>query len=94
MRTIEYAGQFKKDFKRVLKQPEHRDDVGDLLQDVVGFLVEDLLLPAEFKDHPLTGAWRGYRDCHLKPDLVLIYKQTDDGLLRLARIGSHAQLFG
>lgn len=94
MRTIERAGQFKKDFKLVKKQPKHSADVADLLQTVIKYLVEDIPLPPVYEDHPLTGDRRGYRDCHLKPDLVLIYKQTDDGILRLARIGSHAQLFG
>jgi mRNA interferase YafQ len=44
-------------------------------------------------DHPLSGDWAGYRDCHLKPDLQLIYKKTDDNVLRLARLGSHSELF-
>ncbi|TOQ04501.1 type II toxin-antitoxin system YafQ family toxin, partial [Vibrio parahaemolyticus] len=43
-------------------------------------------------DHPLTGNWVGFRDCHIKPDLVLIYR-IHDGQLQLARIGSHSDLF-
>ncbi len=49
-------------------------------------------MPEKFSDHPLSGDWDGYRDCHLKPDLVLIYK-ADEDVLRLARLGSHSNLF-
>ena len=44
-------------------------------------------------DHALGGAWRGFRDCHVKPDLVLIYRKSADALA-LARLGSHSELFG
>ncbi|OZA58728.1 MAG: YafQ family addiction module toxin, partial [Sphingomonadales bacterium 39-62-4] len=40
------------------------------------------------------GDWAGYRDCHVKPDLVLIYAKPDDATLRLARLGSHSEVFG
>lgn len=50
-------------------------------------------LPARCQDHELIGEWKGYRDCHLKPDLLLIYKKEGDDLLRLANIGSHAEIF-
>lgn len=43
-------------------------------------------------DHPLTGNWLGFRDCHIKPDLLLIYR-IDNNQLQLARIGSHSDLF-
>jgi mRNA interferase YafQ len=42
----------------------------------------------------LAGDWAGYRECHIKPDLLLIYKKPDDETLRLARLGSHSELFG
>jgi mRNA interferase YafQ len=50
-------------------------------------------LPIANRDHPLKGEWRGYRDCHVKPDLVLIYAKRGADLLRLARLGSHSELF-
>lgn len=53
----------------------------------------DEVLPPNLSDHLLTGDWKGYRDCHIKPDLVLIYRKTEDALV-LARIGSHSELFG
>ncbi|MBR5704857.1 MAG: type II toxin-antitoxin system YafQ family toxin [Deltaproteobacteria bacterium] len=50
-------------------------------------------MPTTFRDHPLIGDWHGYRECHLKPDLLLIYKTSEAGVLWLARLGSHAELF-
>lgn len=45
-------------------------------------------------DHDLTGDWIGYRECHIKPDLLLIYRKVGDDMLILARLGSHSELFG
>jgi len=44
------------------------------------------------RDHALTGDWKDYRDCHIKPDLVLIYQKPDADTLRLVRLGSHSEL--
>jgi len=55
------------------------------------------MLQPHQRDHDLTGDWHGYRKCHIKPDLLLIYRKIDNdegGILRLARLGSHSQLFG
>ncbi|MEK8864251.1 type II toxin-antitoxin system mRNA interferase toxin, RelE/StbE family, partial [Escherichia coli] len=52
-----------------------------------------LPLPAVYKDHPLQSSWKGYRDAHVEPDWILIYKLTDK-LLRFERTGTHAALFG
>lgn len=57
-------------------------------------LLNDLPLPEKNRDHDLTGNWVDYRECHLKPDLLLIYKKVDSEVLRLARLGSHSELFG
>ena len=46
------------------------------------------------RDHALSGDWAGYRECHIKPDLLLIYRKPDADTLRLARLGSHSELFG
>ena len=93
MRTIELSTAFKKDFKLVKRQPNHAKDIDGILQNVIEYLLNDKPLPEKYRDHQLSSGWHGYRDCHLKPDLVLIYKQTDDNILRLARIGSHSNLF-
>ena len=50
-------------------------------------------LQDKHRDHGLSGKWKGYRDCHIKPDLVLIYKKSAT-VLSLVRLGSHAELFG
>jgi mRNA interferase YafQ len=56
-------------------------------------LANDKPLSPRYRDHDLSGDWAGYRDCHIKPDLVLIYKKSDAYTLRLARLGSHSELF-
>jgi len=57
-------------------------------------LAEDAPSDAPDRDHALTGDWSGSRDCHVKPDLVLIYRKPDADTLRLARLGSHSDVFG
>jgi mRNA interferase YafQ len=93
MRSIEYSNSFKKDYKRIKATPRHRKDIDDLLGGVLDLLVIDEALPLNKKDHYLVGNWSGYRECHIKPDLLLIYKQPEDPILRLARLGSHSELF-
>lgn len=89
MLTLEIASQFKKDFKKLQKQGlEEVLIVGDL----VGQLQRQEQIDSKYRDHALTGNWSGFRDCHLKPDLVLIYRVYDD-CLQLARVGSHSELF-
>ena len=93
MRTIEQATAFKKDFKREAKG-QHRATLCDDLKAVLVALATDAPLPPKNRDHDLTGNWSGYRECHIKLDLLLIYRKVDDDLLRLARLGSHSELFG
>ena len=50
-------------------------------------------MPERSVDHPLSGEYTNHRECHLKPDLLLIYKKPDDQTLRLVRVGSHSELF-
>jgi mRNA interferase YafQ len=90
MRTISWTTAFKKDYKRE-KRGVWRVDA--LLEGVVESLRWDIpLLPAK-RDHPLSGEWIGHRECHLAPDLLLIYRKSP-GLLELTRLGSHSELFG
>jgi len=56
--------------------------------------MNDEELPEKYHDHSLSGDWFGYCECHVKPDLLLIYKKPDGNVLRLARLGSHSELFG
>lgn len=67
--------------------------LGGRITFVIAALAADEPLPPRHVDHPLSGKWAGYRDCHIRPDLVLIYAKSP-GLLRLARLGSHSELFG
>jgi len=64
------------------------------LSAILKALLDDQPLPENNRDHPLSGNWSGYRECHVKPDLLLIYRKPDTTLLRLARLGSHSELFG
>ena len=60
--------------------------------EVVKLLVSDIPLPRRNFDHPLSGDWSDHRDCHIKPDLVLIYRKPNDEYLDLVRLGSHSEL--
>ena len=64
------------------------------MREILVALATDAPLEPRYRDHELTGEWAGYRDCHVKPDLVLIYRKPDATTLRLARLGSHSELFG
>jgi mRNA interferase YafQ len=52
----------------------------------------DLALPDQLRDHSLTDEWKDHRDCHIRPDLVLIYRKPDPDTLELVRLGSHREL--
>ncbi len=91
MRRIERASAFKKDFKRVSKR-QRGAEVEGLLREALSYLLNDRPLPAKYKDHPLTGDWIDFRDCHLRPDLVLIYRLEGNVVLQLTRLGSHSDL--
>jgi mRNA interferase YafQ len=94
MRTIERSSAFRRDYKRTKATPRHVKDLDPLLSAILSLLLSDRPLPASNRDHALSGDWSGYRECHLKPDLLLIYRKPSDGTLRLARLGSHSDLFG
>ncbi len=91
MRTIEWSNQFKKDFKREQKG-RYREVVGDDLFTVISMLANDEVLPKKYRDHALVGNWASFRDCHIKPDLILIYRKVNEVALQLARLGSHSEL--
>jgi mRNA interferase YafQ len=91
IRTPSRTTQFKKDFKRE-SRGRYRQILDDELRIVLGLLLADTALPQRYRDHALTGDWAGFRDCHLRPDLVLIYSKPDDHTVALVRIGSHSEL--
>ena len=93
MRTIERTNVFKRDFKRE-KSGQHRRDLETLIFTAISLLAEDKPLPERNRDHPLGGEWRDHRECHLKPDLLLMYCKPDAARLQLVRLGTHSELFG
>jgi mRNA interferase YafQ len=89
MRTIKPTRQYARDIKRVRagvysKQLHKLDEALELL-------ATDQPLPARYRDHALSGKFDDYRDCHILPDLVLIYRKAGDSL-ELVRLGSHSEL--
>ena len=91
MRTIERTNQLKRDFKREAKGSNHLTLASEFMA-IVTALANDQLLADRHRDHALSGDWKDHRDCHIKPDLVLIYRKPDDGLLQLVRLRSHSEL--
>ena len=88
---VKSTTQFKKDFKLAMK----RGLKIELLEKVIAVLAMGEALPEKHRDHVLTGNWIGYRECHVLPDWLLIYRIEDEVLvLTLARTGTHSDLFG
>ena len=88
MRRADYSGQFKRDIKQLQKRGKDMEKLKILL----GLLIDGKPLPASCFDHPLKGGWRGFRDAHIEPDWLLIYKIHGD-VVRLERTGRHSDLF-
>lgn len=87
---IQRTSQFKKDYKMAVKRG---CDI-EKLQKVVMILASGETLPEEYRDHPLRGNYSGYRECHIEPDWLLVYKITENVLvLTLYRTGTHSDLF-
>jgi len=93
MRTIRGTDKYRRDYKR---QTKGRSKAYVRLLDadlatVLQVLVVDGVLEARYNDHPLTG-WKDVRDCHIRNDLVLLYRKPDHDSLELVRLGSHSEL--
>lgn len=88
MRQPEYSGQFKRDVALAQKRGKDMAKLKALLQ----LLMDGKSLPASYLDHPLKGNWRGFRDAHIEPDWLLIYKATPE-FVRFERTGRHTDLF-
>lgn len=89
MRQPDYSGQFKRDVKQAQKRGKDMDKLKTLLR----LLIEGAPLPAIYLDHPLKCNWHGFRDAHIEPDWLLIYKISGD-VARFERTGRHTDLFG
>ena len=91
MLNIQYGRRFKKEFQKTIHQEGHTPE---MFQTVLDYLVREQPLPEKYRDHKLTGDYRGYRECHISPDWLLIYKTDRSRLiLVLARTGNHSDLF-
>ena len=91
MRAIERTSRFKRDYKRE-SRGRRRRDLDERLATIVRALASDEPLEPHRRDHALSGPWADFRDCHIRPDLVLIYEKPDAHTIRLVRMGSHAEL--
>ena len=84
------SSQFKKDYKKI----KHNPKICNELEYVISLLEQDLPLPIKYKDHALKGKLSDLRECHILPDILLIYsKSQKEIVLYLLRIGSHNELF-
>jgi mRNA interferase YafQ len=90
VRQIIETNQFKRDYRKIAASGRYAKK--DLLN-LVEILANDKLVPLRYRDHALIGNWLGYRECHIKPDWILIYKKTLQNELLLIRTGSHSYLF-
>lgn len=91
MREIIRGTKFKRDYRKIAASGRY--SAGDFLS-VVKLLAQDKILPTKYRDHALCGEWIGYRECHIKPDWLLIYaKSNSNKELILIRTGSHSELF-
>ncbi len=88
---VKFTSAMKKDMKKVVKR--HYDL--NLFAEIVDKLANDVPLDEKYHDHALEGNWANHRECHIKPDWLLIYQIKDDILiLELSRTGTHSDLFG
>lgn len=91
MYRVRFSTTYKKSIKKIRKSGNIKIQEVDF---VVNILVSGKKLPDKFRDHKLQGEFKEYRECHARPDLLLVYQIQDDVLiLLLVNIGSHAELF-
>jgi mRNA interferase YafQ len=91
MRSVKHTRRFRRDYRREKSGRHSRRLDADLL-DAVTLLAQDQPLPRRYFDHPPGGEFSDCRDCHIRPDLILIYRKPDDDSLELVRLGSHSEL--
>ena len=89
-KQVIWTKQFKKDYKLAMKKNLNID----LLDDIIRKIANDIPLSEANRDHSLNGNWKGFRECHIQPDWLLIYQISNDLLvLSLTRTGTHSDLF-
>ncbi len=87
-RTLYPTTQFRRDVKKQWDELISPD-----WATVIYYLINDHEIPKKYRDHALSGEWSCFRECHIKPDLLLIYETGEDSI-QLVRLGSHSELFG
>lgn len=86
---VQRTASFKRDFKKIIKR---NYDI-TLLKEIIIKLANGEELPEKNRDHALTGSWAGFRECHIQPDWLLVYKIVENTLvLSLTRTGTHSDL--
>lgn len=88
MLALVQSTRFRRDVKRATKRGKNMAK----LRDVLTLLAQQDELPLEYRDHALQGDWRGFRDLHIEPDWLLLYRVAGDEV-QLARTGTHSDLF-
>ncbi|MBR2214871.1 MAG: type II toxin-antitoxin system YafQ family toxin [Selenomonadaceae bacterium] len=91
MLNVRYGRRFRRELQDALKAPGRTPQA---IKTVVDLLAAEKPLPPKYRDHKLSGDYAGYRECHILPDWLLIYRVEHDTLtLVLTRTGSHSDLF-
>lgn len=88
MLKLDYSNAFQKDLQKVMSKGIQKDEI----QIVIEKLQNCEILDRKYCDHKLKGKLKDFRECHIRPDLLLIYK-VEDSILYLKRLGSHSELF-
>ena len=89
MYELKMTGQFKKDLKRIQNNPKKIEH----LKAVLTSLQETGLVPENYNPHKLTGNYNGFMECHVENDLLLIWLDEEENIIKLVRLGSHSELF-
>jgi mRNA interferase YafQ len=92
MLTIKLDKRFKKDIQRDKKSGKFNEDDFDELKQVMTNLIDEIELDKKYLDHKLIGDFKGFKECHLKPNWLLVYK-ADNQDIKFARLGTHQQIF-
>ena len=92
MKEIRWTAQYKRDLRRVLASLRKREDFLARHQILNTQLQEGVLPESSFCDHSLSGVWKDHRECHILPDVLLIY-QVSETTVNFVRLGSHSELF-
>ncbi|MDY4409222.1 MAG: type II toxin-antitoxin system YafQ family toxin [Prevotella sp.] len=89
MKKLRPTGRFRKDFKKIERD---RSKVS-AFEKIAQLLIDETPIPAQYRPHMLKGAYKGYMECHIESDLLLIWFDPNTDIIELVRIGSHSELF-